>query len=740
MFVPMRLTAAIATMLRTIPVFWPVLWLSLGAPPVAAARSEPPPAQRGVNLADCRAKLESQGGGWCEIRQPGAHPSISSVWPQNLERRTRMVVGPSAVLKAWNGAAFDEERRLFYFMGGGHGDYGGNEVYEFDLDTGRWARLTDPSPLTFLYQRRVKSQTKAARYCWTPDMRRDPGAAHTYDGLQFSKKTGTIFLVMMGTANGSCFVDQEEKYKGDPRILFGRDRGVGMFEFNPARRETRNGLAPLTWRRLVLPERRRLRYPRSLELPDGAMIVGSRTSLYAFDPSSGTVGKRLWRHPDLGDGVAEYHPSGLVLSLHRKALLVRSLRTGARERIPAPALHSKSLAVDGRGVVFSWDGRHRVLTIDPRAPGRTWRLYDWSGAGPPTGNRRVYSKWQYIAAADVFIGLSAHTTGVWVYKHPAAMPGTVLSTNDPQRLIKEAKPGAVVTIPPGIYGRGLFIDKTLTVRLKDVRLRGVAKRKAIINVKCNGCTVVIEDLHGVGRAAGCLGGNCAGIKVEGADFRLTVRRARIDKTVMGILTGNRGGRLVVEDSLIENTGLNDRSRTLGHGLYAGKIDALVVRRTTIRNVNSAGHILKSRARETILENVRLLGEQGFHSRAIDKPCGGTLRVTNSVIQHGANSDNVDVIALGTEPGHCAIQPARVAITKSWIVIDRAPLSGRNILFRWRAPMSGLELRDNHIVNLGRWSSSNAARGDVEIGDHSRHNTMCRDRAACGLEQGQLPAP
>ncbi len=40
-----------------------------------------------------------------------------------------------------NGAAFDEESLFFYFMGGGHTDYGGNEVYEFDLKTGRWARL-----------------------------------------------------------------------------------------------------------------------------------------------------------------------------------------------------------------------------------------------------------------------------------------------------------------------------------------------------------------------------------------------------------------------------------------------------------------------------------------------------------------------------------------------------------------------------------------------------------------------
>ncbi len=75
---------------------------------------------------------------------------------------------------------------------------------------------------------------------------------------------------------------------------------------------------------------------------------------------------------------------------------------------------------------------------------------------------------------------------------PRAMPGVVLAKTDPQRLIREAKPGAVVTIPPGLYGQGLFIDKSLTVRLKDVRLWGVAKGKGTINVKCDGCTVVIE--------------------------------------------------------------------------------------------------------------------------------------------------------------------------------------------------------------------------------------------------------
>jgi hypothetical protein len=428
---------------------------------------------------------------------------------------------------------------------------------------------------------------------------------------------------------------------------------------------------------------------------------------------------------------------GLVMSLHRKKLILKNLQTGVTQRYLTPQkLLGKSLAVDKSGDVFSWDGRHRILAIDLRAPERNWSLYDWSGAGPPSGDKRVYSKWQYVAAHDVFVGISSHTTGVWVYKHPTAMPGVKLSKTNLRHLIREAKPGSVVVIPPGIYGQGLFIDKSLTVKLKDVRLWS-ARGKGIINVKCDGCTVVIEDFYGEGRKADCLKGNCAGIKAEGIDFRLTVRRAHIDNTVMGILTDNRGGRLVVEDSLIENTGLNDRSSTLGHGLYAGGIDSLIMRRSTIRNVNSAGHTLKSRALETILENVRLLGEQGFHSRSIDMPCGGTLRMTNSVIQHGMNSENEDVIALGTEPKNCEIHPSRAFITKSWIVIDRAKGA---ILFRWRAPLAMLELKDNHIVNLDKWSSSNAEKGDIEIADHSLHNKICRNRAACGLAQDQLPVP
>jgi len=54
----------------------------------------------------------------------------------------------AAVMVAWSGGVFDTDRDRLVVWGGGHSDYGGNEVYAFgplSSDTPRWERLTDPS-------------------------------------------------------------------------------------------------------------------------------------------------------------------------------------------------------------------------------------------------------------------------------------------------------------------------------------------------------------------------------------------------------------------------------------------------------------------------------------------------------------------------------------------------------------------------------------------------------------------
>lgn len=202
-----------------------VLAVLLALFPAPSEAADPPPKQPERKEAaakrtifDCVDVLERRGGGWCELQ--GA--SIADVFPKNLDPGVRMVTGPRSVIDAWNGAAFDSEKLILYFHGGGHRDYGGNEVYSFDLRKGVWRRLTDPAPLP--------AATKEVP-CPVPVA--SPSASHTYDGIIFSVATRTIWLF-------------PSIYACLSGMIYG---GQDVWEYNPDPKEARNGLAPLRWRK-----------------------------------------------------------------------------------------------------------------------------------------------------------------------------------------------------------------------------------------------------------------------------------------------------------------------------------------------------------------------------------------------------------------------------------------------------------------------------------------------------------
>lgn len=710
----------------------------------------------GRNLDDCAAKLSGFSGGWCEMIASKGHPSISSVWPEDQPRRTRMVTGPKAVLIAWNSAAFDSTRQHLYFFGGGHTDYGGNEVYRFDVGKSQWKRLTDSSPLNYLYiHADYGSRPKKTwrRLCWIPDVRQVPGSSHTYDGLIFSHKSETLFLYSYGAANGSCIEDKEDRYKNSPEVLGTRSVSAGWYEFNPSASESRNGLKPLQWRKVFTYEQFKAAnihrsYPASVELPDGEIAFGSKERMVVYDPTEpdATRLKRYIGHANWGDGLKAYDKKrGLIWSIHKASLLAFDAQTGRNVRVIKQTIpHGKSLAFDRQGKILSWNGGSKIFVFDPDAGDEQWRMIDWGRRGPSTGDQRVYGKWRYIKEKDLFVGLSIHTTGVWVYKHPSHTKLTSFSTESLNNLIKHAKPGDVVVPPPGNYVQGILVNKSLTLNLKNVSLYGVSSSKGIINVKCNGCRVVIEDFYGDGDQAGCQSGNCAGVKAEGKNFSLTLRRAHIKGTVMGVLTDNRGGELIVEDSLIEDTGLNDNSREVAHGFYAGLIDRVVIRNSTIRRPFGNGHVFKSRAPDTRIEHSVLAGMDGRHSRIVDFPCGGNLSITNSVLQQGDQTDNIDVISVGTEPKHCrgGVRPSTVTLRNNWIILDRDRSSdersaehGKSRLFTWRAPVTSLDVSANKIVES---TGQLLFDGEEQLPDMLSHNQLFRSRQAAGLGIHQIP--
>lgn len=711
---------------------------------------------RGENQGECARKLNARGAGWCEIRHSDEHPSISAVWPENLDERTRMVVGPASILVAWNSAAHDKKRHKLYFSGGGASDYGGNEVYEFDLKQGKWRRLTDPSPLDKLFVNIEATKRPAQpwpRFCWVPDVRKVPASVHTYDGLIFSHKTNTLFLYVMRPATGSCFEDKNGDYSGHPELLVDSRGSMGWYEFNPDPVKSRNGLAPVTWRRIFDFDDLKAKaiergYPVSAELGNGDLLFGSKSDTGYYDPLNPRIAsvKQFSSRIDRGDGTREYDKyRNMVWSLHKTALLAFDANSGKLLReIEAAVPHGKSIAIGADRKLYSWNGMSDISVFDPDGHGG-WKTMEWGPNGPPTGDRKVYGKWVYLDDENLFVGLSTDKTGVWVYKHPATPVYTEYSDVDPQQLVTKATPGDVVTIPPGTYRRGLFIDKSLTVRLKDVLLRETVKQKGIINVSCDDCDVVIEDFRADGAKANCQWGNCAGIKAEGKNFRLMVRNASISKTVIGILTDNRGGELTLIDSVIEDTGLGSKSRTLGHGFYAGDIDKVVVKNSVIRTSYKLGHLFKSRAPQTLIENSIVAGLGGQPSRVVDFPCGGKLSIVTSVLQQAAQADNADMISVGTEAGNCggSARPSDVTIKNSWLIFDReytaeqlAAKHALNRVFTWRAPLLKLEISGNRIIE-GKGGVIFDEEGKVP--DLSEANETFGSRKAAGIGADELPA-
>lgn len=100
------------------------------------------------------------------------------------------------VIAPWSGGAFDTKRNQLIVWGGGHGDYAGNEIYAFSLDTLKWARLTDPSSI------------KDVKGCEPMMPDGQPTSRHTYNGLDYIESEDTIIAAggfIWPCANGDPF-------------------------------------------------------------------------------------------------------------------------------------------------------------------------------------------------------------------------------------------------------------------------------------------------------------------------------------------------------------------------------------------------------------------------------------------------------------------------------------------------------------------------------------------------------
>jgi len=139
--------------------------------------------------------------------------------------------------------------------------------------------------------------------------------------------------------------------------------------------------------------------------------------------------------------------------------------------------------------------------------------------------------------------------------------------------------------------------------------------------------------------------NGAGIRLD-VGSRLSVSRCAFEDNETGILTSNDGtSELHVTDSSFVRNGTDGG---FSHNVYVGAIRKFTFSGCYSARVKGEGHLLKSRARESVVAYSRLTGETSSASYELEFPNGGRAVVLGCLIQQGPKSENSVIVSYGAE--------------------------------------------------------------------------------------------
>jgi hypothetical protein len=340
-----------------------------GRPPNRSARSETDlPMLAGV-------LREMAPGEWRAL--PG---SIRSVAPSAAALGPFWGSGGPPAIPLWSGAAYGDG--AFWLWGGGHANYGGNEVYRYDLRTGQWRRF---GPW-------LEHDVDAAG-CLTP--REAPVSAHAAGGLWWAG--GRLWV-----AGYSGFCRSAGTQQGI-RNTWAFDPASGLWQAYPALQGVEPHTAYDAGNNLVYQWSRRHRLDiydaRTLErvaerkgpvdyVPDYTNLVFDGDNRIVY----GHAKNRLYAWPVNSDG--------------RWAMEERSY-----DGMPASV---SGMAVR-KGKLYFWAGEATVRRFDP-ASGQ-WDSFEGPG-GPSRQYDRIFSRWLYVPEVDAFLGFSRFDS-LYVWKPPA---------------------------------------------------------------------------------------------------------------------------------------------------------------------------------------------------------------------------------------------------------------------------------------------------------------------------------
>lgn len=590
-----------------------------------------------ARAADFHELIDLKPGHWREL----PNTQMTDVFPPE-EKTTWGVMGPVGVVVAWGGAAYDTKRNVFVFNGGGHADYGGNEVYGFFLEELKWRRLTEPSSMKKL---------DSGQYVTTDGT---PVSAHTYDGLEYLPNVDRIFR------NGGSEWRSGRNY----------DESAWLFDMGGKRWERKSSGGGGFVASAFNPVR-------------GTVYVAGRNFVDEYDPTKDEWVRRVQREADARPIVAAVDPINrkMVTNSYKPGVIVYAIapdgamsgRTFVTTK-GATEWDEKMAALEYdpvRKMLVAWAGGRDTAYLDART--MTWRRFknETSSAAPVkkreydyAASGSIFGRWRYIPKYDVFIGYNQPKRNIWIWKPAAVADGDEVPPPPPVKpLLEKAKDGQTVVLPPGVYNEGAIIRASnVHIKADGVRLEEAAvEGKGALVVKGN--NVIIEGLECSGIRVPDRNGSC--VRLEGKD--LTLRRVHFHDSESGLMTRNRdSGTILIEDSRFERLGRP-------HGVYVGRGDThLIVRNSYFLRSTNEGHEIKSRATRNTIENNVIASLDGVDSRLIDLPEGGENIIRGNVLQKGPASSNQDLIGIGLEGKRALHSNNSTLIEGNIVIMERKP--------------------------------------------------------------------
>jgi len=526
--------------------------------------------------------------------------------------------GPKEIFDAWTSAAFDGRR--LYFFGGGHHHYRGNDILVYDLKQLGWKRLYDPSYVT--------ADTYTGRRRYIPE--HGPRSVHTYHGFIYSPLTHSIYLWGQRSRH---------PWKFD----------INLFE--------RLGDPWKAWQPLEWPEGREASYHKTALRPDGKIVImggAGRSWKAVFGPESESYDS-IGRANSSTSIMAWREADNSLYVIHNKHIdrydAAGELQQKEVTQIPdvyqgSPA--QSGMAYDSRRDRFVlWPGS-RVVWV--WSPGDNSWIQHANPEGPAPGSEaaRIYGKWVYLSRLDAFVGMRDAESSVWVYKAPEQ------ARTNPTRAQRRAEgftcsdevhgwscPDLQQQVNMGRVPKGVYLQCAKIVN-RRVDFQGSLVKDKVCGRKA---TFIVEgetQIENLTIEAGSTNVNAACFRWQGGN--LTLRNVHCRRGDMGFL--GSGESLVIEDSSFQGT--TDEGRNLGHVLYVTKADRLVLRNSTIRDPGNRGHVLKTGARETLIESSTIAGGDRRYSRVIDAFNGGRLVLRDTNLMIGSGRENAHLIAFGVE--------------------------------------------------------------------------------------------